>query len=53
MIQEVVVQEYFEEIERAKRLWQKHWDEIDEDISIAGLLSGRGDATRPAEHAAE
>ncbi|MFN3473980.1 MAG: DUF2442 domain-containing protein [Blastomonas sp.] len=24
-----------------------HWDEIDEDISIAGLLAGRGDQTRP------
>lgn len=23
-----------------------HWDEIDEDISIAGLLAGRGDQTR-------
>ncbi len=22
-----------------------HWDEIDEDISIAGLLAGRGDQT--------
>jgi len=22
-----------------------HWDEIDEDISIAGLLAGRGDMT--------
>lgn len=27
-----------------------HWDELDEDISIAGLLQGRGDRTakRPA-----
>ena len=27
-----------------------HWDELDEDISIAGLLKGRGDRTvkRPA-----
>lgn len=27
-----------------------HWDELDEDISIAGLLDGRGDRTvrRPA-----
>jgi hypothetical protein len=24
-----------------------HWDEIDEDISIAGLLTGRRDMTRP------
>jgi hypothetical protein len=23
-----------------------HWDELDEDISIEGLLAGRGDATR-------
>jgi hypothetical protein len=23
-----------------------HWDELDEDISIAGLLAGRGDRTR-------
>lgn len=22
-----------------------HWDELDEDISIAGLLAGRGDRT--------
>ena len=29
-----------------------HWDEIDEDISIAGLLAGRGDVTRRSEHAA-
>ena len=27
-----------------------HWDDLDEDISIAGLLAGRGDMTahRPA-----
>lgn len=25
-----------------------HWEAIDEDISIAGLLAGRGDVTRPA-----
>jgi len=26
-----------------------HWDEIDEDISVAGLIAGRGDMTkRPA-----
>ena len=24
-----------------------HWDEIDEDISIEGLLAGRGDITHP------
>jgi len=23
-----------------------HWDDIDEDISVAGLLEGRGDMTR-------
>lgn len=29
-----------------------HWDELDEDISIAGLLAGRGDMTRPSKAAA-
>jgi hypothetical protein len=29
-----------------------HWEDIDEDISIAGLLAGRGDVTRSSEHAA-
>jgi hypothetical protein len=29
-----------------------HWDELDEDISIAGLLAGRGDMTRPRKAAA-
>jgi Protein of unknown function (DUF2442) len=30
-----------------------HWEAIDEDISIAGLLAGRGDVTgSPAHHAA-
>jgi hypothetical protein len=29
-----------------------HWEEIDEDISIAGLLAGRGDMTRQPEAAA-
>lgn len=29
-----------------------HWEEIDEDISIDGLLAGRGDATKRTEHAA-
>lgn len=28
-----------------------HWEAIDEDISVAGLLSGRGDVTRSTEHA--
>ena len=23
-----------------------HWDELDEDVSVAGLLDGRGDLTR-------
>ena len=29
-----------------------HWPEVDEDISVAGLLAGRGDQSRPAELAA-
>lgn len=29
-----------------------HWESIDEDISIAGLLAGRGDLTTHSEHAA-
>ena len=29
-----------------------HWEAIDEDISIAGLLAGRGDVTKSGEHAA-
>jgi uncharacterized protein DUF2442 len=29
-----------------------HWEEIDEDISVAGLLAGRGDQTQQTEHAA-
>ena len=29
-----------------------HWEEIDEDISVAGLLAGRGDMTRQQEQAA-
>ena len=29
-----------------------HWDELDEDISIAGLLAGRGDLARPSKRAA-
>jgi hypothetical protein len=24
-----------------------HWAELDEDVSVAGLLAGRGDATHP------
>ena len=29
-----------------------HWEELDEDISIAGLLAGRGDQTRARKVAA-
>jgi len=29
-----------------------HWEAIDEDISIAGLLAGRGDVTKSPEQAA-
>lgn len=29
-----------------------HWEDIDEDVSIAGLLAGRGDSTRPGRKAA-
>ncbi len=29
-----------------------HWDALDEDVSVAALLSGHGDMTRPAEVAA-
>lgn len=29
-----------------------HWEELNEDISIAGLLAGRGDMTKQTEHAA-
>lgn len=29
-----------------------HWAALDEDISVAGLLAGRGDVTRSPEHAA-
>ena len=29
-----------------------HWEALDEDISIEGLLAGRGDVTRSTEHAA-
>ncbi len=29
-----------------------HWDALDEDISIAGLLAGLGDRTRSAPRAA-
>ena len=29
-----------------------HWEALDEDVSIAGLLAGRGDATRARREAA-
>lgn len=29
-----------------------HWEELDEDISVEGLLAGRGDQTRPRPRAA-
>ncbi|TYL72996.1 DUF2442 domain-containing protein [Bradyrhizobium cytisi] len=29
-----------------------HWEALDEDISIAGLLAGRGDVARSTEHTA-
>ena len=29
-----------------------HWEDIDEDISIAGLIAGRGDITQPRKNAA-
>ncbi len=29
-----------------------HWEGLDEDISIAGLLAGRGDVIKPSEHRA-
>ncbi|MCC7005218.1 MAG: DUF2442 domain-containing protein [Ottowia sp.] len=29
-----------------------HWDELDEDISVIGLLAGRGDATHATKIAA-
>jgi hypothetical protein len=29
-----------------------HWEEIDEDISVAGLLAGRGDMTKQTERVA-
>jgi Protein of unknown function (DUF2442) len=29
-----------------------HWDVLDEDISVAGLLAGQGDLTHPGKMAA-
>jgi hypothetical protein len=28
-----------------------HWEDIDEDVSVAGLLAGRGDMTRRSDRA--
>jgi len=30
-----------------------HWDALDEDISVAGLLAGCGDQTQPLPYAAQ
>ena len=30
-----------------------HWEDLDEDISVTGLLAGRGDQTRKRPKAAE
>jgi hypothetical protein len=30
-----------------------HWESLDEDISVAGLLAGYGDQTRPLPNAVE
>jgi hypothetical protein len=30
-----------------------HWEDLDEDISVAGLLAGRGDRARQRPKAAE
>lgn len=42
----------------ARRTWELiglgegiHWPELDEDISVAGLLAGRGDQTRMGQRA--
>ena len=37
---------------RVPRIHGIHWDELDEDISIAGLLAGRGDMTATRKAAA-
>lgn len=29
-----------------------HWDQLDEDVSVAGLLAGRGDQTKQGQAAA-
>ena len=33
--------------------WGLHWETLDEDVSIAGLLAGYGDQTRKLPSAAE
>ena len=42
--------------EDRERVWISpsglHWDELDEDISVAGILAGRGDMTRSRARAA-
>lgn len=30
-----------------------HWEDIDEDISVAALIAGRGDMTKRVDHEAE
>lgn len=37
---------------RISKLGGLHWDDLDEDISVAGLLAGRGDMTRRPSAAA-
>lgn len=37
---------------RISKLGGLHWEEIDEDISVEGLLAGRGDVTRKPSTAA-
>lgn len=37
---------------RISRLGGLHWEHLDEDISIEGLLAGRGDVTRQPPAAA-
>ena len=35
----------------ARQISRMHWEDLDEDISIAGLLAGRSDMTRQSERA--
>jgi hypothetical protein len=43
-------------VEDREKVWISpsglHWDELDEDISIAGLIAGRGDMTSARTRAA-